>query len=95
MSEAKAKQLGLQPLAYFDACSVAGSDPTLTYPAVPASVNKALERMNLTIEQIDLIEIQEAFAVQVLADAKLMGIAPQEMDKKINVNGSGISWDTP
>ncbi|MGA8830092.1 MAG: thiolase family protein [Desulfomonilaceae bacterium] len=95
MSEAKAKQLGLQPLAYFDACSVAGSDPTLTYPAVPASVNKALERMNLTIEQIDLIEIQEAFAVQVLADAKLMGIAPQEMDKKINVNGSGISLGHP
>ena len=51
--------------------------------------------MNLTIEQIDLIEIQEAFAVQVLADAKLMGIAPQEMDKKINVNGSGISLGHP
>ena len=95
MSETKAKQLGLQPLAYFDACGVAGTDPTLTYPAVPASVNKALDKANLRIEQIDLIEIQEAFAVQVLADAKLMGIAPQDLDKKINVNGSGISLGHP
>ena len=95
MSETKAKKLGLQPLAYFDACCVAGSDPTLTYPAVPASVNKALDKMNLRIEQMDLIEIQEAFAVQVLADAKLMGIGPQDMDKKINVNGSGISLGHP
>lgn len=95
MSEDKAKHLGVEPLGYFDVCCVAGSDPTLTYPAVPASANKALARAKLQMEQIDLIEIQEAFAVQVLADAKLMGIEPEDRDRKINVNGSGISLGHP
>ena len=45
--------------------------------------------------QFDLIEIQEAFAVQVLADAKLMGVEPDDFDRKINVNGSGISLGHP
>jgi acetyl-CoA C-acetyltransferase len=74
---------------------VAGSDPMLTYPAVPASVNKALKKVGITIDQVDLIEIQEAFAVQALADAKLMGIREEEVDKKVNVNGSGISLGHP
>jgi acetyl-CoA C-acetyltransferase len=95
MSESKARHLRLEPLGYFDACSVAGSDPTLTYPAVPASANKALAKARLNMRQIDLIEIQEAFAVQVLADAKLMGIEPDDCDRKINVNGSGISLGHP
>lgn len=95
MSETKAKQLGLEPWAYFDVCAVAATDPTLTYPAVPASVNKSLEKAGLHIDEIDLIEIQEAFAVQTLADARLMGIKPDDFDRKINVNGSGISLGHP
>jgi acetyl-CoA C-acetyltransferase len=95
MSETKAKEAGLEPLAYFRVCSVAGSDPTLTYPAVPASVNKALKRVGIKIDEVDLIEIQEAFAVQALADARLMGIKEEDFDKKINVNGSGISLGHP
>ena len=95
ISEKKAKELGLEAMAYFSSCAVAGSDPTLTYPAVPASVNKALKRVGITIDQVDLIEIQEAFAVQALADAKLMGIREEEVDKKVNVNGSGISLGHP
>ena len=95
MSESKANELGLQPMAYFRTCAVASTDPTLTYPAVPASVDKALERANITIDEVDLIEIQEAFAVQALADARLMGIRPDDFDKKVNVNGSGISLGHP
>jgi acetyl-CoA C-acetyltransferase len=95
MSETKARENGLEPLAYFRACSVAGSDPTLTYPAVPASVNKALNRVGIKIDEVDLIEIQEAFAVQALADARLMGIREEIFDEKINVNGSGISLGHP
>jgi len=95
MSEAKAKELGVKPIAYFRACAVAGTDPTLTYPAVPASANKALKKIGITITQVDLIEIQEAFAVQTLADGRLMGIKEEEFDKKINVNGSGISLGHP
>ena len=95
MSESKAKALGLKPMAFFRSCAVAGTDPTRTYPAVPESANKALKKAGITIDQVDLIEIQEAFAVQALADARLMGITREEMDKKLNVNGSGISLGHP
>ena len=44
MSESKARELGVEPLAYLKSFAVAAADPTLTYPAVPASVNKALQR---------------------------------------------------
>ncbi len=94
-SEKKAKELGLEPMAYFRSCAVAGADPTLTYPAVPLSVEKALKKAKVTIGQVDLFEIQEAFAVQALADARLVGIDEQDFDKKINVNGSGISLGHP
>lgn len=95
MSEMKAKELGLELMAYFKSCATAGADPTLTYPSVPAAVNKALHKAGITIDDIDLIEIQEAFAVQTLADARLMGIKPEDYDAKLNVNGSGISLGHP
>jgi acetyl-CoA C-acetyltransferase len=95
MTETKAKELGLEPLAYFRVCAIAGTDPTLTYPAVPVSVNKALKKVGITIDDIDLMEIQEAFAVQALADARLMEVKQEDFDKKINVNGSGISLGHP
>jgi len=95
MSESKAKALNIKPMAYFKSCAVSSTDPTLTYPAVPASVDKALAKAGLTIDKIDLIEIQEAFAVQALADARLMGIKPDDLEEKVNVNGSGISLGHP
>ena len=94
-SEKKAKELGVKPLAYFRSCAIAATDPTLTYPAVPASVQKALQKIKVTIDQVGLIEVQEAFAVQALADARLSGIKDKEMDEKVNVNGSGISLGHP
>ena len=95
MLETKAKAMGIETMAYFRAFAVAGTDPTLTYPAVPASVDKALKRVGINIDQVDLIEIQEAFAVQALADARLMGIQRDDLDQKVNVNGSGISLGHP
>ena len=94
-SEKKAKALGAKPLAYYRSCAVAATDPTLTYPAVPASVQKALQKINISIDQIDLVEVQEAFAVQALADARLSGLNDQAMEAKVNVNGSGISLGHP
>lgn len=94
-SESKAKALGIKPLAYFRSCAVAATDPTLTYPAVPASVEKALSKIGATIGQIDLIEVQEAFAVQCLADSRLSGLSDEQMDAKVNINGSGISLGHP
>ena len=95
MSETKAKEMGAEPMAFFRSCATAGADPTLTYPAVPAAVDKALHKAGISIDQVDLIEIQEAFAVQTLADARLMGIKQGDLDAKINVNGSGISLGHP
>lgn len=95
MSADKAKEMGITPMAYFRSCAVAGSDPTLTYPAVPASVKKALDKAGIGIDQVDLIEVQEAFAVQALADARLMGLKNEEIEAKVNINGSGISLGHP
>ncbi|MFH1241851.1 MAG: acetyl-CoA C-acyltransferase [Pseudomonadota bacterium] len=91
----KAEQHGANTMGYLKSFAVAAADPTLTYPAVPKAVNKALKKAGLTIDQMDLIEIQEAFAVQALADAKLMGISEEDLEKKVNVNGSGISLGHP
>lgn len=95
MSASKAAELHIEPLAELLSFAVAAADPTLTYPAVPASVDKAMHKAGLTVEQMDLIEIQEAFAVQMLADAKLLGLSAETCERKLNVNGSGISLGHP
>jgi len=89
-----AKELGVEPLAAVNSCAVVGDDPRHTYRTVPVAVSKALDATGLKIEQMDLIEIQEAFAAQVLADLKQMGVGPQDYSK-VNVNGSGISLGHP
>lgn len=94
-SAATAARLGLRPLASVVSFAVAADDPTLTYPAVPASVTKALHRAGLSLGRMDLVEIQEAFAAQMLADAQLMGLSETEREEKLNVNGSGISLGHP
>ena len=93
-SAQKAKELGLDPFAAVNSCAVVGDDPRHTYRTVPVAVQKALDAAGLNIGQIDLIEIQEAFAAQVLADLKQMGVGPQAY-AKVNVNGSGISLGHP
>ncbi|MBT4640357.1 MAG: acetyl-CoA C-acyltransferase [Deltaproteobacteria bacterium] len=90
-----AAERGIEPMVYLKAFGAAGADPTLTYPAVPVAVNKALKMAGLSITDIGLIEIQEAFAAQTLADAKLMGIEGRDLAEKVNVNGSGISLGHP
>lgn len=93
-SAQKAKELGLDPFAAVNSFAVVGDDPRHTYRTVPVAVQKALDAAGLNIGQIDLIEIQEAFAAQVLADLKQMGVGPQAY-AKVNVNGSGISLGHP
>jgi len=60
------------------------------YDLAAVVLNAALERAGLTMEQMELIEIQEAFAAQVLVDLKEMGVEEKDYDK-VNVNSSGIS----
>ena len=93
-SQQKAAELGVDVLACLKSCAVAGDDPRHTYRTVPAAVKKALDLAQSTLDQMDLIEVQEAFAAQVLADLKQMGVGPQEFGR-VNVNGSGISLGHP
>jgi acetyl-CoA C-acetyltransferase len=93
-SQQKAAELGVEVLACLKSCAVVGDDPRHTYRTVPAAVKKALDLAQSTIDQMDLIEVQEAFAAQVLADLKQMGVGPEEYSK-VNVNGSGISLGHP
>ena len=93
-SRQKAAELGADVLACLKSCAVVGDDPRHTYRTVPAAVKKALGSAQLSIDQMDLIEVQEAFAAQVLADLKQMGVGPEDY-RKVNVNGSGISLGHP
>jgi acetyl-CoA C-acetyltransferase len=89
-----AQGLKAEPLGKLISFAVAGDDPTHTYKTVPKVVAQALKKAGLTLDQMDLIEIQEAFAAQVLADLKEIGITKKDYHK-INVNGSGISLGHP
>jgi acetyl-CoA acetyltransferase family protein len=91
MSADKAKQLGLKPMARWIASAAAGVNPrTMGYGPIPAT-RKVLDRAGLKIEDIDLFELNEAFAVQALACARELGIP---LDK-LNVNGGAIALGHP
>ncbi|MEW6670380.1 MAG: acetyl-CoA C-acyltransferase [Thermodesulfobacteriota bacterium] len=86
--------LGVEPLAAVRSFAVVGGDPRRTHKTVPAAVQMALDQAGLRIGRIDLMEIQEAFAAQVLADIKDLGLGTKDHER-INVNGSGISLGHP
>jgi acetyl-CoA acyltransferase len=91
MSAEKAKELGLRPRARFQAFSVAGADPvTMLTGPIPAT-EKILKRSGLAIDDIDLFEVNEAFASVVLAWQKETGA---DMDR-VNVNGGAIALGHP
>jgi acetyl-CoA acyltransferase len=91
MERATAEKLGLKPRARFISFAVAGDDPIFMLTAVIPATRKALARANLTIDQIDLIEVNEAFASVVLAWQHEIG-APLS---KVNVNGGAIAIGHP
>ena len=93
-SRETALRLGVEPLAVLRSFAVVGDDPRRAYKTVPVAVEKALKKAGLSMDQLDLIEIQEAFAAQVLADLKEMGVGPGDY-ARVNVNGSGISLGHP
>jgi acetyl-CoA acyltransferase len=91
MSEEKAAALGLTPRARFVSFAVVGSDPILMLTGPIAATTKALERAGMTLDQMDLIEINEAFASVVLAWE-----AEHHPDmSKVNVNGGAIALGHP
>jgi len=90
-SEDKAREIGLSPLAVLVDSAVAGVDPEQMGLGPVAAINKLLARNGLTLADIDLIEINEAFAAQYLACEKLLGL---DRDK-VNVNGGAIALGHP
>ncbi|MEN9933505.1 MAG: hypothetical protein RLZZ387_84 [Chloroflexota bacterium] len=91
MSREKADALGLKPLARFVSFAVAGVPPEVMGIGPVAAVPKALKLAGLTIDQIDLVELNEAFAAQALAVIRKL-----ELDEeKVNVNGGAIALGHP
>ncbi len=89
-----AERLGLEPLGRLVSWAVAGVEPRLMgIGPIPATA-RALDRAGLTLGELDLIELNEAFASQVLACTRAWGFADDEHER-INVNGSGISIGHP
>ncbi len=91
MSEERAAALGLQPRAYFHSFAVIGDDPVVMLAAPAPATRRVLERSGLTLDDIDLFEVNEAFASVVLAWQRDLGA---DLDK-VNVNGGAIALGHP
>lgn len=91
MSEEKAKELGITPMATWVGGALGGVDPSVMGVGPVASTKKALAKTGLTIDDIDLIEANEAFAAQSLAVGKELGFD----NDKLNVNGGAIALGHP
>ena len=91
MSDRKAAELGITPIARIVSTGVTGLSPEIMGLGPIEASRQALGRAGLTIDDIDLVEINEAFAVQVIASARELGIDPD----KLNVNGGAIAVGHP
>jgi acetyl-CoA acyltransferase len=91
MSEEKAKSLGLKPLVRVRATAVAGVEPCVMGTGPVPAVKKALQRAGLTLKEIDLIELNEAFAAQALSCIRTLGLN----EEKVNVRGGAIAIGHP
>jgi acetyl-CoA C-acetyltransferase len=91
MSESKAKELGLKPLVRVLAQDTAGAAPKDLFFAPALSIERLLKKAGMSVKDIDLFEINEAFAAQVLADIKPLGIT----EDKLNIGGGGIALGHP
>ena len=90
-SEARARELGLRPMARLVASAVAGVDPaTMGLGPIPAS-RRALERAGISVDDLDLVELNEAFAAQAVPVIRELGLDPETT----NVNGGAIAIGHP
>ena len=91
MSESRARELGMKPMARMVASAVAGVDPaTMGLGPIPAS-RRALERAGISVDDLDLVELNEAFAAQALPVMRELGLDPETT----NVNGGAIAIGHP
>jgi acetyl-CoA C-acetyltransferase len=90
-SEEKAEELGVAPLGVFVGSAAAGVDPRLMGVGPVPAVRKLLARTGVSVGELDLIELNEAFASQSLAVVRDLGLD----DQKVNVNGGAIALGHP
>ena len=90
-SEEKARELGAEPLGTFVGSAVAGVDPRVMGIGPVPAVRKLLSRTGVEVDQLDLVELNEAFASQSLAVVRELGLDPE----KVNVNGGAIALGHP
>ncbi|ESU33159.1 acetyl-CoA acetyltransferase [Bacillus sp. 17376] len=91
MSREKAEELGLKPLAKYIVSATAGLEPSIMGMGPVYAVQKALKRSNLSVDDMDLIELNEAFAAQSLGCIQELGLD----QAKVNVNGGAIAFGHP
>ena len=91
MGEKLVKQLGVQPIGRLVACASAGVHPRIMGIGPVAAIPKVLRQANMSIGQIDLVELNEAFASQAIAVIKEAGLDPE----KVNINGGAIALGHP
>ena len=91
-SDTKAKQLGITPLARIVSSGVSGLNPEIMGLGPIEAIRQALGRAKMTMKDIDLVEINEAFAAQVIPSAKHLGI---DIDRQLNVHGGAIALGHP
>jgi acetyl-CoA acyltransferase len=91
MSEEKVNELGLEPIARMAGCAVGGVDPLYMGIGPCVAIPKALQQAGLKVANIDLTELNEAFATQALAVIQESGLNPE----KVNVNGGAIAMGHP
>jgi len=90
-SEDKGKELGLKPRARIVATAVTAMDPTIMLTGPAPATQKALDKAGLSVDDIDLFEVNEAFAAVVMKFQKELGVP----DEKVNVNGGSIAMGHP
>ena len=93
MSDEKARELGIRPRARILASSVSGLDPEIMGVGPIEAVRKALARAGMTIEDVDVMELNEAFAAQVLPVCREVGVDP--FSEKLNPHGGAIALGHP
>jgi acetyl-CoA C-acetyltransferase len=95
VAEDRLDELGLEPIAWFEGWAAVGCEPSMMGIGPVGAAKKLLARADLGFDDLDLIEINEAFAVQVLSVLMGWGVSLAEVEDRLNVNGSGISLGHP
>ncbi|MGE0217938.1 acetyl-CoA C-acetyltransferase [Mycolicibacterium sp.] len=95
VAEDRLDELGLEPLGFFEGWAATGCEPSHMGIGPVTAVQKLLARTGFGFDDLGLIEINEAFAVQVLAVLSGWGVSLADVDERLNVNGSGISLGHP